>query len=331
MGVDGGWPYAHPMDQAFSQRVTSRGWLDEAHAWVHERAEEAGHVLAGPIQQPRVRPWSTQLVVPTDRGRLWFKANCPSMAFEPALHELLAGIAPDQVAAPLAIDPGRGWMLTVDRGETLGDSREPTLADWRGVLIATARLQRRLADHRDDVLATGVPDCAPVTVPDRFDALLDLLRSVPADHPSFVDTETAERLAARRDELVEAVARLATSAIPVTVQHGDVHPWNAFADLRVFDFGDLQWAHALEVLSVPYGWITSRTDIAWDEVMATYAEMWSDVASPRDVAELYAATAFTQAVNRALTWWESLETATPEEWTEWGDAPRHHLLRVLEA
>ena len=30
---------------------------------------------------------------------------------------------------------------------------------------------------REAVLATGVPDCAPVTVPDRFDALLDLLRT----------------------------------------------------------------------------------------------------------------------------------------------------------
>ena len=84
------------MDQAFSQEVTSPGWLDEAHAWVHARAEEAGHALAGPIEQRRVRPWSTQLVVPTDRGRLWFKANCTSMAFEPALHDLLARVAPDQ-------------------------------------------------------------------------------------------------------------------------------------------------------------------------------------------------------------------------------------------
>lgn len=319
------------MDQAFSERVTSPGWLDEAHAWLNERAEESGHVLAGPIQQPRVRPWSTQLVVPTDRGRLWFKANCPSMAFEPALHELLSHLAPDQVAAPLAIDAERGWMLTEHRGETLGDTREPTLADWRGVLLATARLQRRLADQRDAVLATGVPDCAPGTVPDRFDAVLERLRSVPAGHPSFVDAGTAERLAARRGELVDAVARLASSAIPVTVQHGDVHPWNAFADLRVFDFGDLQWAHALEVLSVPYGWIASRSELVWDDVLATYAEMWSDVAGPRELAELQAASAFTQPVNRALTWWESLETATPDEWAEWGDAPRHHLLRVLEA
>lgn len=319
------------MDQAFSERVTSQGWLDEAHAWLNERAEESGHVLAGPIQQPRVRPWSTQLVVPTDRGRLWFKANCPSMAFEPALHELLSHLAPDQVAAPLAIDAERGWMLTEHRGETLGDTREPTLADWRGVLLATARLQRRLADQRDAVLATGVPDCAPGTVPDRFDAVLERLRSVPADHPSFVDAGTAERLAARRGELVDAVARLASSAIPVTVQHGDVHPWNAFADLRVFDFGDLQWAHALEVLSVPYGWIASRSELVWDDVLATYAEMWSDVAGPRELAELQAASSFTQPVNRALTWWESLETATPDQWTEWGDAPRHHLLRVLEA
>lgn len=319
------------MDQAFSQEVTSPGWLDEAHAWVHARAEEAGHALAGPIEQRRVRPWSTQLVVPTDRGRLWFKANCTSMAFEPALHDLLARVAPDQVAAPLAVDAERGWMLTTDHGSTLGDAREPTLADWRGVLVATARLQRRLAPHRDDVLATGVPDCAPSTVPARLDALVEVMRSLPADHPSHLDADRAGALLARRPALVEATARLASASVPVTVQHGDVHPWNAFADLRVFDFGDLQWAHALEVLAVPYGWITSRTSLVWDDLLATYEEMWSDVASPRDLAELAAATAFTHPVNRALTWWDCLAGATDEEWAEWGDAPRHHLLRVLEA
>jgi hypothetical protein len=319
------------MDQAFSRRVTSPGWLDEAHAWVHTCAEAAGRALAGPIEQRRVRPWSTQLVVPTDHGRLWFKANCRSMAFEPALHALLADVAPDQVAAPLAVDADRGWMITADRGETLGDTREPTLADWRGVMIATGRLQRRLATHRDAVLATGVPDCSPAGVPARFDGLLDALGSLPAEHPSALGLDVVQALLARRPLVEEAAARLASSTVPVTVQHGDVHPWNAFADLRVFDFGDLQWAHALEVLSVPEGWITTRSEIAWDDVLATYAELWSDVADPRDFAELQAAVAFTQPVNRALTWWESLQEATDEEWREWGDAPAHHLRRVLEA
>ncbi|MDR6117638.1 hypothetical protein QE370_000822 [Aeromicrobium sp. SORGH_AS981] len=222
-------------------------------------------------------------------------------------------------------------MLTADRGVTLGDSREPTLADWRGVMIATARLQRRLVDRRDAVLATGVPDCSPETVPARFDALLERLATLPAEHPSALDHAGATALAGRREQLLEAVARLASSSVPVTVQHGDVHPWNAFADLRVFDFGDLQWSHALEVLSVPYGWITTRSALAWDDVLATYSEMWSDVADPRDLAELRAATAFTQPVNRALTWWDSLEGATDEEWREWGGMPAHHLSRVLEA
>lgn len=319
------------MDQAFSRRVTSRDWLDDAHAWIHERAEEAGHVLAGPVEQRRVRPWSTQLVAPTTRGRLWFKANCTSMAFEPALHALLADVAPDQVATPLAVAPDRGWMLTADRGPTLGDSREPTLADWRGVLIATARLQRRLADRRVEVLATGVPDCAPATVPARFDALVERLAGLTADHPSHLDAATVHALAARRDALVEAADLLDASAVPATLQHGDVHPWNAFVDLRVFDFGDVQWGHALEVLSVPYGWITAQGEPDWDDVHATYAEMWSDTADPRTLRALFAATAFTQPVNRALTWWDCLAEATPEETAEWGEAPRHHLVRVLEA
>lgn len=319
------------MEQAFSRRVTSSAWLGEAHAWIHECAEQEGRTVVGPVEQRRVRPWSTQLVAPTDRGPLWFKANCPSMSFEPALHRLLSEVAPDQVAAPLAVDPDRGWMLTADRGRTLGESREPTLADWRGVLLATVRLQRRVADRRDDVLATGVPDCDPTTVPDRFDRMVDGLAGLPAGHPSAVGRDEVAHLLERRPALVEAAERLAASAVPTTIQHGDVHPWNAFGDLRVFDFGDVQWAHAVEVLSVPYGWITSRSALSWDEVVATYDEMWSDVADPRTLHALFAATAFTQGVNRAMTWWDALAGATDEEWAEWGEAPRFHLLRVLEA
>ena len=318
----------------FSQRVAEALWFEEATGWISEQVGAHGHRLVGPVEQPRIRPWSTQLVVPTDSGRWWFKANCRSLVFEPGLHDLLATLVPDAVDRPRAVDRERGWLLTADLGPTLHESGEPTAQDWHAMVAENARLQAALASHGDDLLGTGLPDCGPVTVLDRFDRLLSMYTDLPEQHPAHVSTELAVRLSSARPRLVDAVAQLAASPLPVTWQHGDLHPGNAFrgasAGMRLFDFGDSQWAHALESLVVPFGWITSLTQIAWDPILESYATAWGvDVAV---VAADWWAVQMTHAVNRSVTWWGCLADATADEWAgEWGDAPVTHLSRVLDA
>ena len=323
------------MAESFSTLVGSAAWRAEVEEWVHDRVSEHGHRVTGPFDQRRICAWSTQIVVPTDAGRLWFKALCPSMAFEPALQDLLATVVPHEVDRPYAIDPRRGWMLTIDRGQTLSDSHEPTLDDWRAVVVTMADIQQAIAPHRDDVLATGVQDCSPATVPARFDGLVERLSELPTDHPSHVDADLRADLLAVRPRLVDVCAQIAASPLPDTVQHGDLHPGNVFAaaddSLRVFDFGDVQWAPAVEVLSVPYGVMTEEDRWPWRPVIEAYAARWSDVVDARSLDAMWEATAFTQPVNRAQTWWGALAGATDEELADWGIAPRHHLRRLLDA
>lgn len=324
---------------SFSGMVTSRAWRAEVEAWVHDRVLERGHRVTGPLDQRRVSAWSTQLVVPTDTGRLWFKALCPAMAFEPALQEVLASVVPGEVDRPYAIDAGRGWMMTVDRGATLGEDHEPTVEDWQAVVTTMADIQRAIAPHRDAVVAAGVPDCAPATVPARFDVLVERMSELPPEHPSHVDADLRASLLAVRPRLVDVCERLETSPLPVSLQHGDLHPGNVFAGpwaasgraLRVFDFGDAQWAPAVEVLSVPFGVLTEEGRLPWRPVFEAYAERWSDVVDARTLTALWEASAFTQPVNRAQTWWGALADATDAELADWGIAPRHHLVRVLDA
>jgi hypothetical protein len=321
------------MGRPFSERVIGEDWRQRAETWIHEQLDLHGDVLSGPIEQPRVRPWSTQLTVPTDAGMLWFKANCAALAFEARLHGELARLAPDSVDAPYAIEPERGWLLTRDRGSTLGDSHEPTVDDWRQVLAEAATLQRSMTAEPGRLLATGVPDCSPTTVVDRFDRLLEILSALPQDDPSHVDTDLASRLLAKRPAIVDAAHALAESSLPTTWQHGDIHPWNVFAvapgSLRVFDFGDSQWAHAVELLSVPYGWITQRTSLSWPDVLGAYCEVWGIRAD--ELEPQWAATGLTQPVNRAMTWWTCLAEASAAELAAWGIAPLHHLSRVLDS
>lgn len=320
------------MGRPFSERVGGEPWRSEAEGWIVEQLDREGRTLAGDITQPRIRPWSTQLVVPTDAGTLWFKANCPSMGFEPLLHAELARIVPDVVDAPFAVDAERGWIVTVDRGATLGDSHEPTLDDWRQLLATTARIQRIVADSRDELVGTGLPDCSPATVPERFDRIIDLFIELPTEHPTHIAPEVEADVRAKRSQIVEAAQLLAESSLPSTWQHGDLHPWNVFATgesgLRVFDFGDGQWAHALEALSVPFGWIEARSELVWSDLIGAYLDAWG--LTEAELKPMWDATALTQPVNRSLTWWSCLTGATAAEWREWGDAPLFHLLRVLE-
>lgn len=320
------------MGRPFSEHVAGQDWRAEAEAWIVAELARSGREVTGPVEQPRIRPWSTQLTVPTTEGLVWFKANCPALAFEPRLQAVLAELLPDAVDAPLAVDPGRGWMLTQDRGATLGDDHEPSLEDWQRVMTQAARMQQVLADHRDALLATGVPDCSPATVPGRFERIVDTLAALPAEHPSYVPPELEGRLRAKAPEVVDAAYRLMESPLPTTWQHGDLHPRNVLTvdgELRVFDFGDSQWSHAVEMLSVPYGWVTTYTSFAWRDVLEPYCDVWRT--TPEALADDWRAASLTQPVNRTLLWWVALEQATAAEWAEWGEGPIHHLTRVLDA
>ncbi|AXT86385.1 hypothetical protein C6I20_15185 [Aeromicrobium sp. A1-2] len=320
------------MGRPFSECVVELGWRREVESWVDQQLARDGHRITGPIQQPRVRPWSTQLMIPTDLGLMWFKANCAGLAFEPLVHAELARLAPASVDQPYAIEPERGWMLTRDRGTTLGESHEPTVEDWRVVLGEAAAVQRIAVGHSEALLAAGLPDCSPATVVDRFDRIVDILVDLPDEHPTRIDAYLERRLRAIRPEIVDAVDELTASSLPSTWQHGDIHPWNVFAvgagTLRIFDFGDGQWAHAAELLTVPHGWIIERGTVSWEDVVEGYCAMW-DV-EPADLESQRVATELTQPVNRAMTWWACLAEAAAVEWAEWGDAPIDHLSRLVE-
>jgi len=321
------------VEQSWSESVGGKEWRREAERWIHDVLGKRGVKVTGPVEQPRIRPWSTQLVIPTENGKVWFKATCPGNAFEPMVQRSLAELVPDDVEAPLAIDDGRGWMLTNDHGPSLGERHEPSEADWCEVVAQTGRVQRELAAEKERLADAGLPDYSPATVPERFDRLIERFSLLSPEHPSHVSAALALQLAQARPQVAEAAQQLEESPVPSTFQHGDVHPWNVFVDggrMNLFDFGDAQWAFAFEAMSVPFGWITSEKKLPWEPVRDAYREQWSDIVTLREYEALWQASTLTHSVNRSATWWRGVQGASVAEWAEWGDAPRLHLINVLE-
>lgn len=319
--------------RSWSESVGTPEWLSAAQEWIHDALANHQLRITGRIEQPRIRPWSTQLIVPTNDGHVWFKANCQPNRFEARLQQVLARLAHGTVATPLAIDPSRGWMLTRDHGSSLDDQHEPTLTDWQNIVSHSAQMQRRLADEAPVVLDTGLPNYSPPTVVERFVGLIERFSSLPPEHPSYLDQERVVRLELAQDRVEDAATRLAEAPIPATFVHGDLHPGNVFIErgqLKLFDFGDAQWAFALEDLVVPYGWIANKHMIEWEPVHDAYRQHWSDLVTDREFDALWGAAEIVQAVNRSATWWRALHGASAEEWVQWGGGPASHLRNVLE-
>jgi Phosphotransferase enzyme family len=226
---------------------TDRDWLAGAHAWIHDRVEDAGAQVTGRIEQPHVEAWSTVLRVPTSAGGRWFKANHPTAAHEAGVVGVLAAARPDLVPALLASDPARGWMLMADGGERLREvvARERRLDRWTDVLPLYGELQLDIAEHADRLVALGTPDRGLATLASEYERLI-----------GETDGLTPDELARLTDlvpEVAEMCRRLAEVGIPETVQHDDLHDGQVFVrngGYLFFDWGDSCVSHPFFTMSV---------------------------------------------------------------------------------
>lgn len=317
------------MEPPFTQQVATDEWRRAAVDWVHIALQGAGLEPTGELTHQRTRPWSTINTIETNAGQVWFKANCPSMAYEPALHLAISQIVPEHLVPPLAIDRNRGWMLTVDQGPTLANKREPTRADWLRLIEDMTQMQAELANHRRRMLATGMPDCRPETVVERFGDLVDRMARLPVTHPSHLDNGDVSQLMAMSSQLQEAADLLAMSGVGSSWHHGDLHLDNVTerdGRLWIFDLGDSQWAHRMELLVVPFSVLMDTQPAWWRWVREAACDGWG--LNPDDFHDLWRAVTLTQPVGRAFTWLGALENASRKDERTWGENAKLHLMRV---
>ncbi|HEX6073649.1 MAG TPA: phosphotransferase [Micromonosporaceae bacterium] len=322
------------MPQPCDQIWANAEWRAEVTEWVRAVTAHHGLRITGEFHQPRIRFWSTQLTVPTDAGVLWFKENCPGQAFEARLVALLAELTPDQVVAPLAVEPERGWLLTPDGGETLTDSAD--LDTWLRVVMEWAQVQRCLADHVGRLQDAGVSLMPTVLAAELTERYTDLS----PDRPGHLDPETAERVRARLPVIAEWGRHLAATGLPVTLDHNDLHADNAFTPrpgerLRFFDFADAVLGHPLCSLMVPLRTLGSTLGCGDDDpglrrLVDAYLEVWTDLADRATLRSAVAPALRLAALHRAESWRRVLPYASASERSRYGDPAAHWLATVLD-
>lgn len=304
------------MTSPTSQLWQSDTWRQQATRWIDETLERRG-ITRVPVtpRQPRVRPWSTQLVVDTSVGRAWFKACSPSSSPEPAIYRLLTRVAPDRLPEVWASDERRGWLLMPDQGPQLREvaDSETVVGLWSGAVRRYARLQRASTEVTDELLAAGVPHW------DAQELVTEWLEGRGAQFP-----QTEEPLRA-------AAARLDGSGLPDTIQHNDLHTGNVFCqdgsaaaihDARFFDWGDAYVGNPLCSLMIALLGPSYHFGLPADperdaRLMRAYTSVWADLVPSSRLTGLLPDARLIASLARVFAMERALGHATAAERDEW--------------
>lgn len=304
-------------------------WRRHALQWVDEQfaAHGISRAATSPTQ-PKLRPWSTLMVIDTDgHGRFWFKASLPELAPETHIMTVLRKQSPGAVPEPLAVDHERGWSLTLDLGPSMRDAGDAADVSKASALMRHyARIQRGSTAFVPDLVAAGVPQRSPQ----------DIARELLGMRISPAVAHGVRAAAGRLDAL----------GLPMTIQHGDLHAGNvyitnpapAFFSAIIADWNDASIGNPLCSLLVPLRRI--REDIpgadgirAAERLTRAYLSCWSDVATS---AELKASLVDAMIIAKAgelVNWRRALARATREEkatWGQYGAASLNEITASLE-
>lgn len=281
------------------------GWFAEAAGWIEGSLAELGRPAIGPVEQ--VSSWciSSILRVPTATGNVFFKATARSPLFvdEGAVTRGLAGLLPENVPLPIALDADRRWMLLDDFGPPVG--WKAPLETQVEVLTLFARLQLETSGRIDELMSLGALDR-------RLAWLAAQIESLPrAPGALGLDDEELERLDALVPDFVDSCARLAAGAVPDTLVHGDLHLDNVArgdGTYVFFDWTDACVTHPfLDLIAVIF---EENRDLR-HALQDAYLSVWEKVASREDLLELWRLAEPLAALNQAVSYRHILENVEP--------------------
>ncbi len=253
---------------------------------------------AGPIEYLRTRPWSALARVPAADGDVYFKAAAPTSRFEPSLTLQLAERRPECLPEVIAIDAGRGWLLTCDAGpqlrEVLVGSDDPGI--WDELLTLYARLQLEVGGSVDELIAVRTPDERPANLRAAFEELL----------PRWELESQFLQLA----PVIEDYAGRLGDTIPISVIHEEFNDNNIHLGPEspvIIDWAEAAVGHPFAGLVVTMRGLADR----WGyepggpelrRLRDLYLESWTSLAPLPELIALFAIAYPLGIVSRALAW-----------------------------
>jgi hypothetical protein len=306
------------------------GWLPGLIAWAERQLAKHGLELAGKITQPHVRPWSTVLRLPTDRGAVFLKAGAPSQVHEARLMSWMVARWPDSLPPLLAVEKVQGWLLMGDCGPVLRPQlkEDRDLSHWERILSQYAQLQIDSVESSEALLALGVPDRRPSRLEAGLAKIVNVEANLPAEVPRIAD-ETLAELGRRQDDLRHHLADLQAAPIPPALNHGDFHDANIAYDgqrYKFFDWGDASVSQPFFSLRTVFVSVENSLGLNWTDpaclrLRDAYLEPWSKLAPPAELRRIVGLAAKCWALGSMLGWHRALKRLAPAERIEYQAIP----------
>jgi hypothetical protein len=310
-----------------------------AFGWVAAQVSAVGGALTTPGKPQVRRAWSHTIAFGTTLGPVWFKANEEGTVHEPRLHQHLARLLPDLVPELLAVEEERGWLLLRDAGPTLRTvaAAEAQEAAWCQLLPRYGQAQLTLATHLDDLVAAGVPERSPASLPEQAAALVARLATL-GENRGGLGRDRRAALEARLPAYARWCADLAASGIPDTLQHDDLHAANVCVEgdrLRIIDWGDASLGHPFGTMLATLNSIAHHAMVGLDSPLVcrlrdAYLEPFTPYAERGDLVHLVHRARQAGRVTRALAWRAALVSEPPEAHAEWDFPVRGWLEEILQ-
>ena len=280
--------------QASPTRVPwySPGWFDTVERWIASALRQAGIASDRGVEQLRSWERCSLFRVTTRDGDVYFKAVPPQWGHEPALTDYLSTRFPGRVPAPIAVDPGRGYLLMRDFGG--GPVTGITdLAIWSEAYAELARMQKALVSDVEGLRRLGVPYQPPAEIQPRIGAMIRDERRMRFGMGRGLSREGIDSLQQAEVLFAAACKRLAHGPIPLSLDHGDFWPGNIQSTPDgpiLFDWSDATITHpffslvmAADEIDACFPEITG----AGDTVVEAYLDEWTEYASPAELRAIF--------------------------------------------
>ena len=297
-------------------------WQKQAHDWIRAEAKRNSIQITGEIEQNHAYAWSTVMRVPSNEGMLFFKATASETIYEIALTQMMAGWFSDCMPELVTVDTARGWMLMRDGGEQLRASIRPTLdiKPWEPVITQYAELQIGLADHVHEILALGIPDHRPTTLPALYMQLLAEEAGLMIDQEKGLTSSEFQQLQNLTPRFKQICSDLAACGIPDSLNHGDFHDGNVLIKngrVTFFDWGDASVTHpfvSLRTFFVSIEIALKLDDYAFtpemSQLLDRYLEAWQVYGSKEALMSAYRLSKPVASIAKALAWHQTISRLT---------------------
>ncbi len=309
--------------KTFQDLWSDGAWRAQANEWTRNALAKTDIRMHGELQETQVRLWSIVLHTDTDQGKIFFKAAPPDARYEVALTEKLSQWTPQCVPQVLAVEHSQGWWLARDGGENIRAKLKATrdLTEWNQAVAVYAQMQMTLAAQVDEMLALGVPDRRPRTIPARYENLLNDAPVLRIDLEKGITSDEYARLREMLPMLQEWCAQLEEGNIPLSLHHGDLNSGNVLKKNGAYafvDWGDASVAHPFFSIRTPLVSVELVLDLPdYDPFTApvrdAYLNAWSEYAARENIFQTFRIAQRVSEIVTALAWYQTVVTAPPDQ------------------